>query len=219
MKMESAKLCKWLAASFLLLALLTDLTAACNCNTTTAEDAYCSSPSLVKAQVLGYADPNDKTLYNIKVTLVLKGPETLKSATQLGTEKKASPCVYTHPTPFNKDEYVFSVTQDGKKLTTSPCGFNRRWAGITRHDQRGFRTAFRRKCRVIRAQFLDATENEEKLERIYEIRVTQVVKGPSGLKKYKRLYTASQSNLCGYKHPVPFTTDEYLIAGTYCPQL
>ncbi|XP_077185547.1 metalloproteinase inhibitor 1-like [Paroedura picta] len=147
MKMESAKLCKWLAASFLLLALLTDLTAACNCNTTTAEDAYCSSPSLVKARVLGYANPKDKTLYNIEVTLVLKGPETLKSATQLGTEKKASPCVYAHPTPFNKDEYVFPVTQEGKKLTTSPCSYIRRWRVTPRADRSGLRGAFRGKCR------------------------------------------------------------------------
>ncbi|KAL8164197.1 UNVERIFIED_CONTAM: hypothetical protein K2H54_047632 [Gekko kuhli] len=66
---------------------------------------------------------------------------------------------------------------------------------------------------VLKAQVLDAIDDTPKLQRRYKINITKVLKGPKTLIKFRNLYTHLNSQmLCGYEHPTPFSTDEYVIS-------
>ncbi|KAL8164199.1 UNVERIFIED_CONTAM: hypothetical protein K2H54_047646 [Gekko kuhli] len=149
-KMGSAKLCRFLAVSFLFLTLWTDPTAACSCGPETAFKAYCSSDVVVKLQVLGVTENNRgfwrSRSYRIKVTRVFKGPNWLKRVRTLDISETSDLCFYKHYGPFNKDEYVFTGSRFRKELTTHLCDFHKKWDDLSYEDKRGFEGDFKGAC-------------------------------------------------------------------------
>ncbi|XP_077185632.1 metalloproteinase inhibitor 1-like [Paroedura picta] len=151
MKMESAKLCAFLAASFLLLTLLMDPTAACMCAQQTALEAYCNTPFFIRAQFLDATEIEERfeRIYDIQVTKVVKGPRELKKYKRLYTASQSNLCGYIHPVPFTTDEYLIAVKKHPNGLSTSLCGFNVRWDHLSKADKLGFRKHFDSECRSL----------------------------------------------------------------------
>ncbi|KAL8164198.1 UNVERIFIED_CONTAM: hypothetical protein K2H54_047636 [Gekko kuhli] len=101
-------------------------------------------PVVLKAQVLDAIDytPKFQRRYKIKVTKVFKGPKSLIGFQDLYTRTQPSLCGYEQPTPFNKDEYVFTVKQYDNSLFTTLCDFNEKWDSLSYEDEKGFEGGF-----------------------------------------------------------------------------
>ncbi|XP_054859717.1 metalloproteinase inhibitor 1 [Eublepharis macularius] len=153
--MDSAKMCGLLAASFLLLTLLWDPTAACSCAPRHPQTAYCNADIVIKAKFVGVSkqpmnisigEPVSWVRYEIKTTKVFKAPEVMQDVRFLYTPAVASVCGYEHNAPLKGEEYIIAGMLEGDRVMITACSFIQPWSQLSPAQKRGLSLTYSKGC-------------------------------------------------------------------------
>ncbi|KAL8164187.1 UNVERIFIED_CONTAM: hypothetical protein K2H54_047520 [Gekko kuhli] len=150
--MGSARVYGFLAASFLVLTLLANSTAACYClgQNIGLQTIYCVSDVVAVGKFVN-ATLGDPVWYwaryDFETTTVFKIPKTLGKVHSLYTQLLGSTCGYRHNGPFNNDEYIITGNLIQNRVIIDLCSFIKPWDQVTRAQQRGLMMVYERRCK------------------------------------------------------------------------
>ncbi|XP_020653321.3 metalloproteinase inhibitor 1 [Pogona vitticeps] len=153
--MDSAKLCGFLTASFLLVTLLGDPTEACSCAPRHPQSAYCYSDVVIRGKFVALSkervnisagEPVWWMRHEIKTTKVYKGPEHMQDVRFLHTPAMESLCGYEHKSSLKGEEYVIAGMLDGDRVMITACSFIQPWAQLTPAQKRGLSSDYNKGC-------------------------------------------------------------------------
>ncbi|XP_062975594.1 metalloproteinase inhibitor 1-like [Elgaria multicarinata webbii] len=156
--MDSAKKCGFLVASFLLLTLLVDPTAACTCAPRHPQSAYCNADIVIKGKFVGVSkellnisigEPVWLMRHEIKTTKVYKGPEEMQDVQFLHTPSMESLCGYEHKGTLKGEEYIIAGMLEGNRVIISACSFIQPWAQLSAAQKRGLSSEYSKGCNCI----------------------------------------------------------------------
>uniref|UniRef100_A0ACB8EM98 Uncharacterized protein n=1 Tax=Sphaerodactylus townsendi TaxID=933632 RepID=A0ACB8EM98_9SAUR len=150
--MGSAQICGFVAVSFLILTLLTDSSAACNCggkNPTDLQQQFCTSDIVATGKFVGavIGDPDWFWVrYDFQPTEVFKKPDKMFEINSLYTQLVGTTCSYRHYNPFNDDEYISTGYLAEHRIIITLCSFIKPWNQITRGQRRGLVMIYAKRC-------------------------------------------------------------------------
>ncbi|CAI5795880.1 metalloproteinase inhibitor 1 [Podarcis muralis] len=153
--MDTSKVCGFLTASFLLLVLLGDPTAACSCAPRHPQSAYCYADVVIRGKFVGVSkqqvnisigEPVWWMRHEIKTTKVYKGPEEMQDVRFLHTPAMESLCGYEHKGPLKGEEYVIAGMLEGDRAMITACSFIEPWSQLSFAQKRGLSSDYSKGC-------------------------------------------------------------------------
>ncbi|KAL8164202.1 UNVERIFIED_CONTAM: hypothetical protein K2H54_047668 [Gekko kuhli] len=144
-----------LAASFLLLTLLGDPTAACSCAPRHPQTAFCNADVVIKGKFVGVSkqplnisigEPMWMVRYEFKTTKVYKGPEEMQDVWFLNTPAMESVCGYEHKAPMKGEDYVVAGMLEDNSVMITSCSFIQPWAQLSLAQRQGLSQTYSKGC-------------------------------------------------------------------------